>query len=77
MNLINQEKKQEITGIMTAKREREPYQFARNTIPSWCSQPQSCQSDCGRYCKFRDQDQTLLQVANWRSATVKNDTNQH
>ena len=37
MNLINQEKKQEITGIMTGKREREPYQFARNTIPSWCS----------------------------------------
>jgi len=32
-------KKQETMVIMTAKREREPYQFARNTIPSWCSQP--------------------------------------
>ena len=32
MNLINQEKKQEMTGIMTAKREREPYQFARNEL---------------------------------------------
>lgn len=53
MNSINQENKQKTSEIMNAKRERKPYQFTQNTIPSWCSQPQSCQSDCGRYCKYR------------------------
>jgi hypothetical protein len=56
MTYENQEKRLDATLITKAKGNQEAYQFARNTIPSWCSQPQSCQSDCGGYCKYRDRD---------------------